>query len=87
MGTATKQRKTLEFGINPFRFVGISYVKRMYALRSDPRPTLTIHLLFFVIWLRLPWSDIASKSYGAGVCSYGFVVRLSPFYFHINKGI
>tara|TARA_R110000851_G_scaffold177061_1_gene323832 strand:- start:934 stop:1176 length:243 start_codon:yes stop_codon:yes gene_type:complete len=78
--------KFIEFGNNPFRFIGLSYVKRMYALRADPRPMLTIHLLFFVMWIKLPWEDVANKEAAAKVISYGGVVGFSPLYFRLNRG-
>lgn len=81
-----KSISSVEFGTNPLRFMGISYVKRMYALRSDPRPILTVHMLFFVVWIKLPWSHVGGKGRGSAVCSYGFVFSLSPLYIHINKG-
>lgn len=81
--------KTIDFGINPSRFVGISYNKRMYGLHKlsgDARPLLTIHLLFVVVWIRLPWSHVSEKKHAVRVVSYGGVVRLHPFYFNFNWG-
>lgn len=80
------KNKTIETGINPMRFFGLNYSKRMYFLRRDPRPLLTVHLLFIVIWIRLPWSHVAKKESAARVCSYGGVIRLHPFYFKSNWG-
>jgi hypothetical protein len=78
--------KWIEVGINPSRFVGVNYVARMYALRKDPRPMIQIHALFFVVWIKMPWRHVMSKDFGSKVCSWGFVVRLAPWYYHINKG-
>ena len=43
----------VEFGSNPFRFIGASYTVASYA--SEKRPLLRLNFVFFVVWVRLPF--------------------------------
>ena len=76
----------VEFGSNPMRFIGFSYSKCMYPLRDKKKPMVTIHLLFLVVWIKLPYSHISSKGYGGAVESWGFVINPFNLYHHINYG-
>lgn len=77
--------KTIEVGSNPFRFLGVTYSATMYALRDhDPRAMLTIHLVFLVLWVKLPWSHVSSKSLGATSDCWGFCLGINPVYFRFS---
>ena len=78
--------KTFQIGSNPFRFLGVSYQARMYALKEDPRPSLVIHLGFKTVWLKLPWKHVQDKSYGSFTKAWGFVHSLKNFYGHVSFG-
>lgn len=71
----TEKSKWLEFGINPSRFVGARYstsCKALAKIKNDHRPMITVHLVWIVAWVKMPWhhSDdrqgyTIGKSWGA----------------------
>lgn len=79
--------QTIEIGSNPSRFLGVNYSAAMYALRNyDPRAMVTLHLVFIVLWVRLPWSHVSPKSLGATSEIWGFCLGLRPTYFRFSWG-
>ena len=79
--------KPIEVGSNPFRLLGATYSARMFALsKYDKRPLLTIHLVFLVLWLRLPWAHVSPKSLGATSDCWGFCLGINPVYFRLSWG-
>ena len=79
--------KTIESGCNPTRFLGVTYSATMHALKDrDPRAMLTLHLVFVVVWLRLPWRHVSPKELGATSASWGFCLSLTRRYWRISWG-
>lgn len=76
----------IRFGINPARYLGLSYSKCMYPLRKDGRPMITIHLVFFVLWIKLPFKHVTDYGHGSAIESWGFVFSLKRKYAHVEKG-
>lgn len=79
--------KTLQAGINPARFFGVTYSAAMYALKDyDPRAMLTLHLVFAVVWIKLPWRHVSPKSLGATSADWGFCASLTRRYWRLSWG-
>ena len=73
--------RIIEFTSDTMGIVGMSYVPTMWFLRDKPNAMLSVRLLFFGVWIKLPWPHVMDKKYGESVAAWGFAVRLSPFHF------
>ena len=82
--------KYLSFGSNPFMFVGLSYSKCNAILAKSPsrkgRPLVTLHLLFLVVWLELPFRHVSEDGHGTAMESWGLVFHTKRFRFHVKNG-
>lgn len=72
--------KWISYGINPSRFLGLSYSKCMYPLRRDGRPMIIVQLVFVTVWIKLPYKHTSDYGHGSAIESWGICLSVKRKY-------